>query len=81
MNPEILRRDARFRRWLAVHPGLWREVGVFDHPASLMMIVAERQAMGLSRLAILRPARPARARHRSGRSAPPLRHQGTEVRV
>lgn len=81
MTAEILRCDAAFRRWLAGYPGLWREVGVFDEAASLVMLMAERRSLGLPSLATLRGARPGRVRRRSGNPVPADRREGAEVRI
>ena len=56
--------DPRYRRFLAEHPGIWGEVGVFDDPRFFSVLVAERQALGLPR----RPRAPARSRPRRYRS-------------
>ena len=80
MSADVLRRDAGFRRWLAARPGLWLEVGVFDDPAALVVMMAERRVMGLPRMATLRGARPGRVRHRA-RLDRHRRDQVVETRV
>ena len=50
--------DPVYRRFLARHPGLWREVGALDDPGFLRALRAARLACGPS---IRRATRPAAA--------------------
>ena len=61
--------DPRYRRFLAAHPGIWAEVGAFDDPAFLRLLIAERRALGLPRRGCI-PLRPPRRRHRRAAALP-----------
>lgn len=39
--------DLRYRRFLALHPGIWNEVGALDDRAFLRKLRADRRALGL----------------------------------
>lgn len=53
--------DRIYRRFLARHPGLWREVGALDDPGFLRALRAARRALGL------RPVNPPRNTPRRGK--------------
>lgn len=40
--------DARYRRFLAAYPGFWADVGVFNDPAFLAALLAERNGLLLA---------------------------------
>ncbi|QYE37192.1 hypothetical protein KZX46_21380 (plasmid) [Polymorphobacter sp. PAMC 29334] len=69
MTVDVLTRDHGFRRWLAMHPGLWLEVGVFDDAGQLVTLEAERRRLCLPPIAAS-CAPHARRKLRRGHSVP-----------
>lgn len=61
--------DLCYRRFLAAHPGIWAEVGAFDDPSFLRLLIAERRALGLPRRSGI-PIRVPRSRHRRTAALP-----------
>lgn len=60
------RDDARYRRFLAAHAGLWGEVGALDDPLWLRRLRRERRRLGLPEDRWAQsPARPRAAERRS----------------
>ena len=45
--------DARYRRFLAAHPGVWGEVGATEDPRFVSLLLKERRALGLPPLAVV----------------------------
>jgi hypothetical protein len=61
------RDDARYRRFLAAHAGLWGEVGALDDPLWLRRLRRDRRQLGLPFDCWVPPTRPAFRRQRNAR--------------
>ena len=59
--------DPVYRRFMALHPGLWPEVGVLDDAVLLHRLRQDRRQLGLSFDRWVPPTRPAFRRQRNSR--------------